>query len=336
VHDNLLVVDVGDLGLLNAKFSLGLQTPEYPAAVVSARYQSHALGHEVSTQIRLDKNNDTGSWNAVVLEEPKDGFEYKVDWLRVDEDGNAAQILQGQWVRSHESAITVTPPVKERMTVSVSCSGNFTTGPDRLTQVVVALHYADEANNHVVDQQLTFTADKQTQSFAVDLIDPTKRDYTYQYANIYEGGVIERFPADGSWAPGDPGFLVVGEKYSATLQVLPLLLHFDTRLTAAEVDLDYNDPGSNTSLTETFVFSASALDAQTWYIKGQQGGTRTFGYQVKYYWADGTQTQTARQTSDQDKLLVPPPVPPATPAAPPAPPVAPASPTAPTPVAPGT
>jgi hypothetical protein len=70
------------------------------------------------------------------------------------------------------------------------------------------------------------------------------------------------------------------------------------------------------------------MDVQTWYIKGQQGGPKTFGYVVKYYWTDGSQTQTQRVTSDQDKLLVPPPAPPA-PATPPAAPAAPAAPATP-------
>jgi hypothetical protein len=326
VHDNFLVVDVGQLGLLNVTFSLGLHDDElYPMAVVTARYQSHALGREVSTEIRLDKNAQSQLWSAVILEEPKNGFEYKVDWLRVDPDGKTApEVLQGAWVSSTASSVQVDSPVKEQMHIAVSCSGNFTSGPNQLTQVVVALHYADTANNHVVDESLTFTADHQTQTFDVDLIDPTKRDYTYQYANIYQGGVIEHFPADGSWAPGDPGFIVVGEKFSMTLPVLPLLLHFGDNLTAAEVDLDYDD-GSGTSLTETFVFSASAQDVQTWYVKGQQGGPRTFGYVVKYFWSDSSQTQTQRQTSDQDKLLIPPPAP-VSPPQPPAPPPAPAAP----------
>jgi hypothetical protein len=300
-------------------------------AVVSARYQSKALGQEVSTQIRLDKNTESQLWSAVILEDPKDGFDYKVDWLYVDPDGKTApQIQQGAWVHSTDTQVRVDSPVKEQMHIAVTCSGNFTSGANRLSQVVVALHYDDSANNHVVDEQLTFTADHQTQTFDVDLIDTTKRDYTYQYANIYEGGVIERFPADGSWAQGDPGFIVVGEKFSMTLPVLPLLLHFGTSpgsLTAAEVDLDYTDSDGTTS-TETYVFSANAMDVQTWYIKGQQGGPKTFGYVVKYYWTDGSQTQTQRVTSDQDKLLVPPPAPPA-PATPPAAPAAPAAPATP-------
>ncbi|HEY2272339.1 MAG TPA: hypothetical protein VGH30_06170 [Jatrophihabitantaceae bacterium] len=325
VHDNFLVVDVGQLGLLNVTFSLGLHDDElYPMAVVTARYQSHVLGREVSTELRLDKNAQSQLWSAVILEEPKNGFEYKVDWLRVDPDGKTApEVLEGAWVSSTASSVEVDSPVKEQMHIAVSCSGNFTSEPNQLSQVVVALHYADETNNHVVDESLTFTADHQTQTFDVDLIDPTKRDYTYQYANIYQGGVIEHFPADGSWAAGDPGFIVVGEKFSMTLPVLPLLLHFGDTLTAAEVDLDYDD-GSGTPLTETFVFSATAQDVQTWYVKGQQGASKTFGYVVKYFWADGTQTQAQRQTSDQDKLLIPPPAPAPVPVSAPQPPAPPA------------
>ena len=65
----------------------------------------------------------------------------------------------------------------------------------------------------MVDGEVTFTDDKQQQTWVVDLIDPSVRDYTYRYTNVYEGGVVKTFPEDGSWAKGDPGYITVGEKY---------------------------------------------------------------------------------------------------------------------------
>lgn len=327
VKDNFLVVDVGQLGLIQVNFSLGLvDQARYPQAVVSTRYQSKALGREVSTQLRLDKNAATGNWTAAVFEEPVKGYEYKVDWMHVtsDDDTTPPEIIPGNWTPSTDSEVRVDAPLGQRMSIGVACSGNFTSGDPKLAQVAVALHYEDPANHHVVDEHLTFTADNQAQAFDVDLLDPTKRDYTYQYTNVYSGGVVERFPADGSWAPGEAGFITVGEKFSAVVSILPLLLRFDATLTAAEVDVDYQDGA--VSLNETFVFSANQTTAQTWYIKGAQGGSKQYGYAVKYFWADGHQTQTARTTTVNDKLLVPAPVIAPAPAPSPAPAPAPAPP----------
>lgn len=328
VRNNFLVVDVGQLGMLSTSFALGLVDQDtYPMAVVSTRYQSKALGHEVATQIRLDKDTPSAPWTAVVLEEPKNGFDYKVDWLHASSDGkNAPEVQPGNWITSHDTAIRVDAPLGQRMSVGISCSGNFTgNGGDKLEQVVVALHYADDKNKHVVDGQVTFTDEKQVQSWVVDLIDPTLRDYTYQYTNVYEGGVVERFPDDGSWSPGDPGFITVGEKFSMSIDVLPLLLKFNDTFPAAEVDLDYEDPDGKIVVTETYVFSSTENTKQTWRIKGRQGGPTTFGYVVKYFYADGTQVTAARATASTDVLLVPPPKPAAAPA--PAPVLAPAVPT---------
>ena len=312
VKDNFLVVDVGQLGMLCVDFSLGLVDQlRWPVAVVSTQYHSTALGQMVSTQIRLDKNAQSAQWTAIILEQPTSGFQYKVDWLHeVSDDGKTPPEIQpGTWITSTDSEIKIDAPMGQQMSVAVICSGNFSTGEKKLSQVVVALHYEDPPNHHIVDQQLTLTSDRQSESFVIDLIDPTKRDYTYQYTNVYAGGLVERFPADGSWAQGEPGYITVGEKFSAVVDFYPLLLHFDGHLTAAEVDADYQDPQNNISLSETFVFSSAQNSTQTWYIEGQQGGPTEYSYLVKYYWADGTQTQTVRITSSNDKVLLPAPVP---------------------------
>lgn len=316
-QDNFLVVDVADLGLLTTEFALGLyDETHYPQAVVSAKYDSKALGTEVATQIKLDHTNTATPvpWSAVIREKPVNGFQYKVDWLHYSEGSDQAQppeLQEGNWITSSDSHVEVNSPLPQEMSVAVTCSGSFASGDPKLSQVVAAFHYQDDANHHIVDNQLTFTSDHQTQTWTVDLMDPTKRDYTYQWANIYDGGVVEHIPADGSWAPGQPGFVVVGEQYSMTVNVLPLLLTLGTPLMAAEVDLDYEDASSNISLTDTVVFSQNDQVAKTWYVKGKQGGPTSYGYVVKYYWADGSQTQSARVTSESNVLLVPIPTPPA-------------------------
>ena len=313
VKDNFLVVDVGQLGMLSTEFALGLaDQATYPIAVVSARYQSAALGREISTQLRLDKDTASLPWTAVIQEQPVNGFQYKVDWLHQQpRDASGTQpppeIESGNWTTSHDSRVEINAPLGQQMTVSVFCSGNFSEGPDKLSQVAAALHYEDAANHHVVDGEVTFTDDKQQQTWVVDLIDPSVRDYTYRYTNVYEGGVVKTFPEDGSWAKGDPGYITVGEKYSMTVTVYPLLLMFDGQFLAAEVDLDYQDAAGKVSLTDTLVFSASSNTTQTWRVRGRQGGPTTWGYRVTYFYADGTRVQGDHMTQDSDALLVPPP-----------------------------
>ena len=316
VKDNFLVVDVGQLGMVSTEFSLGLvDMTVYPVAVVSTRYQSAALGHEVGTQLRLDKNTSSAPWTAVIQEEPVNGFEYKVDWLHQPDRSKPPEIQTGTWITSHDSLIQLDAPHGQQMTVTVFCSGNFVDGPDKLSQVAVALHYEDKANNDIVDGQVTFTDDKQAIPWTVDLIDPSQRQYTYQYSNIYAGGVVKRYPEDGSWAPGDPGYITVGEKYSMSIDIYPTLLNFGGGLGGVQIDLDYADAANNISLTDTFVFTAGVAQKQTWHVKGVQGGPSTYGYAVKYFYTDGTTTQSAHVTQTSDAVFVPPPPPKPAPAA---------------------
>jgi hypothetical protein len=326
VKDNFLVIDVGQIGILSTEFALGLvDTDSYPIAVVSTRYHSSALGRDVGTQLRLDKDNPSAPWTAVIQETPDNGFEYKVDWLHVIDKDKPPEIRTGTWTRSSDSRLQLDAPLGQEMTVTVFCSGNFKDGADKLSQVAVALHYEDTTNNHIVDGQVTFTDDKQSAPWTVDLIDPSKRDYTYQYSNIYEGGVVKRYPADGSWLPGDPGYITVGEKYSMSVDLYPTLLTFGTDLAAVEVDTDYQDPAHSISLADTFVFTGEALAKQTWHIKGDQNGPHEFGYVVRYFYKDGTTVVTPRAVQSSDALFVPPPAPrgvtpPPAPAPTPAPP----------------
>ncbi|GEM_PF-6602890 len=326
VKDNFLVIDVGQIGILSTEFALGLvDTNSYPIAVVSTRYHSAALGRDVGTQLRLDKDNPSAPWTAVIQEEPDNGFEYKVDWLHVIDKDKPPEIRTGTWIRSSDSRLQLDAPLGQEMTVTVFCSGNFKDGTDKLSQVAVALHYEDTANNHIVDGQVTFTDDKQSAPWTVDLIDPSRRDYTYQYSNIYEGGVVKRYPEDGSWLPGDPGYITVGEKYSMSVDLYPTLLTFGTDLAAVQVDTDYQDPAHSISLADTFVFTGDALAKQTWHLKGDQNGPKEFGYVVRYFYKDGTTVVTARAAQSSDALFVPPPAPRAvtpSPAPAPAPPPA--------------
>jgi len=324
VKDNFLVIDVGQIGILSTEFALGLvDTETYPIAVVSTRYHSSALGHDVGTQLRLDKDNPSAPWTAVIQEEPENGFEYKVDWLHVIDKAKPPEIRAGSWIRSSDSRIQLDAPLGQAMTVTVFCSGNFKDGADKLSQVAVALHYEDAGNHHVVDGQVTFTDDKQSNAWTVDLIDPGRRDYTYQYSNIYEGGVVKRYPADGSWLPGDPGYITVGEKYSMSIDIYPTLLTFGADLAAVQVDTDYEDAAHGISLAETFVFTGEALAKQTWHVKGDQNGPKEFGVVIRYFYKDGTTAVTQRATQASDALFVSPPPPRAAPPVQPAPPVTP-------------
>ena len=250
-RDEFLVIDVGTLGMIQVDVGLGLvNLDNFPSAKVSFRYHSLALGRTLERDFRLDKNEESALWTEAVHEVPKDGYEYKVDWLRKDGD-----ILPGAWIRSTSSRLRLDAPVPDQLKVVVICSGNFKEGSDPISQVAVSLVYRDPDNNYSEEGQLVFTDDKQQQPWTVDLRNAQLRDYQYKYTIIYKDGLVRQVPESGDWLPGEPGFITVGEKYLLKVDVLPALQAYPDHAKIVQVDFTYTDPTHDIEEHDTLIFT---------------------------------------------------------------------------------
>ncbi len=308
VHDNFLVVDVGMLGMLQVDVGLGLvDLDRFQSANVSLRYESKALGRTLQQTFPLSKDKQSAVWTEVTHEEPVDGYEYKVDWLRKD-----GEILPGEWRRETSSRLRVNGPVPSQLTVSVAATGNF---KDEISQVVVSLLYADPANQYTQDKSLSFTDDKQTQTWTVDLRDASLRDYRYRYTIIYKDGVVKSVPEEeDKWVDGPPGFIVVGEKYGLEVDVVPALLTYPDHAKVVEVDLTYQDLANDIEDKQSFIFSKESSKALTWRVRTAPHGPRSYTIEVTYYSATGGVTRLPKRTSEAEALVLEPLAPPAPPA----------------------
>lgn len=331
VKDDFLVVDVGSLGMIAVDLGLGLvDLAKFPKARVSLRYQSRALSRLLEQDFVLDKVNEGARWTEVIHEEPTDGYEYKVDWIKADGD-----ILPGAWTKSSLSKLRCDAPVPDQLEVSVVCTGNFKdASADQIAQVAVRLRYEDPANAYTQEGQVVFTADGQNLPWAIDLRDSQKRDYTYNYAIIYKDGVVKNVPEDGGWLKGEPGFITVGEKYTLEVDVYPTLLTYPDHAKLVQVDLLYDD-GPDVRETGSFIFTKEAVGPRTWRVRGKPNGTKRYSYTVKYFSATGNVTETEAVPSETEAIVIPPLAAPVQPTPPPAPPTpAPPTPAPPTPAPP--
>lgn len=310
VKGRQLTVNVGDLGVLYVDLGMGLVDPkDYPQAHVMLRYDSEALGRRLESSFKLTDDNPTATWVQVVHEVPQRGYEYRVDWRTKD-----GQILQGAWVRSTASKLLLDGPRRDKLGVSVSATGDF----KQLAAVAVALHYEDPAHSYTRDGNLSFTAEGQAQVWDVDLQDPSRREYSYRYTLAYKSGLVRELPEDGSWLPGRPGFLIVGERYDLEVEILPFLLIFHDRCKLAQVNIRCPQATTESARAESFVFQ-SATDAPVkWRVDLQEGAAAEYEAEVIYTAADGSETRLLLGTL-KDKKLVLKPLPPAPPA-PPTPP----------------
>ena len=302
VKDNFLVVDVGTLGMIQVDVGLGLvNLDSFPAANISFRYYSQSLGKMVETEFKLDKSEQTAMWAEPVHENPRNGYEYKVDWLRKD-----GEILPGKWIKTTASRLRVDAPVPDQLKVSVMCSGNFKDSGEQISQVGVSLRYSDPDNHYTQEGELVFTDDKVMQSWIVDLRNPDLRDYQYRYDIIYKDGLVKQVPADGGWATGQPGFITVGEHYLIRVEVFPALLTYTDASKIVQVDFSYSDKDHDIDVHDSLVFSAQDAAKKTWRVRGVPGGAKEYTYQVHYYAANGAVINTQPVTQAAEVLVLPP------------------------------
>ena len=315
VKDNFLVVDVGSLGMLAVDLGLGLvDVDRFPQARVSLRYASQALGRTLEQSFLFNKDKSSALWTEVIHEEPKAGFEYKVDWLRKE----GGDILEGEWTRSTSSRLRFDAPIPDQLAVTVVCSGNFKDGGDQISEVAVGLRYHDEDNHYTEEGRLVFTDDKQQQTWTVDLRNRELRSYQYKYTIIYKDGVVKSFPETGEWLTGDPGFITVGEKYTLEVEVFPSLLAYGDNAKLAQVNLTYDDAPNNIHVVDSFVFNKENNAPRTWRVRGVAGGPRRYTAEVLYFSAAGVPVTVSLGAREAEVLVIPPP-PPAPPPASPAP-----------------
>jgi hypothetical protein len=236
-----------------------------------------------------------------VHENPVNGYEYKVDWLK-----KSGEILPGAWTKSTSSRLRLDAPVGAQLTVSVGCSGNFKDSGDQINEVGVSLRYRDPDNHYEQEGQLVFTDDKSQQAWAVDLRNPDLRDYQYRYTIIYKDGRVKQVPTDGSWLAGQPGFITVGENYLLTVDIVPMLLAYSDNCKVVQVDLNYKDPDHSIEQNDSLIFSSQDSNKKTWRVPGAPGGPKSYTYQVTYFAASGATVSTQPITQAKEIVLLPP------------------------------
>jgi hypothetical protein len=198
--------------------------------------------------------------------------------------------------------------------VKVACSGNFKEGADQIGQVVASLRYRDPANNYSEEGSIPFTSETQVQNWTVELKNRELRDYEYNYKIIYKDGLVRQVPADGSWAKGEPGFIVVGEKYVLRVELIPTLLAFSPSAMIAQVDLTYSDPARGIQESDSFLFTADDKTKKTWRVRGEPGGPKKYTYKVTYFSDNGQSRSLPAVTQDAETVILPPAPPLAAPA----------------------
>ena len=302
VKDRFLVVDVGTLGLIAVDIGFGLvDVDKFPEAQVTIRYVSQSTGLGLEQTFKLDKDNESATWTDIIREESTGSYQYKTDWRRKADNA----LLPGAWQSSNSVRLKLDAPTTDHLDVSVVSSGNFKDGPDPIMHVVVSLQYADADNDYTQEGRLDFTDDKQMLTWSCDLRNAAIRDYRYHYDIIYKGGLVKHFPPDGtSWLPGQPGFLVVGEKYLIEVNIYPWLVKYD-QTPVVQVDLTYTGPDHPGGITNTFVFNRDNNTPRVWRAGGDPSGPRSYAINVTYLGGPAGTVRLPTINADGEAFVIP-------------------------------
>ncbi len=301
-----LYLDASVAGLYRVDVSFGLvPLDRYPSAHVKLRYDSKALGRQVTGDFVLDKTNPSATWIVGIGQAPIGNYQYQVDWT-----GSDGKITSTPWIDSPYLRLLLDSPHPARLVISVIAAEDFAPNdPQDWASVQATLRYDDPANQVSVENTLTLTTGAVT-PWSVDLVDPKLVAYRYRYAITYRDGTTRAVPADPTqWLDGTPGFLILSEHYDLMLNVVPFLLRFDGKLSIATASFSYDDPAKQLHLAKTFEFDAQHNQPVRWRAVTGQSGDHTVTLNMTYYGTDHSTVTVPPMTSTARIWVLPPPPP---------------------------
>lgn len=287
----VLVLDVDRMGVLRVEVEVGLiDFAKIKAAFVKMWYG--AGSSRVETEFTLDAQRLKSVWSAVIAAPVTDAYHYQVTF--VDTAGQRIAIPQES---SRSKQLVINQPVQEDLEVTVIPAGAF--GADGLiSKVVVALRYRDEANNYNANDTIVLSAQAETKTWTVPLVNKTLRKYDYQTTVFYSDGVTRE---DG-WETTDKPILAVGDPFGFRVQISPSLLK-NKGLSFALLTLRFSDTGIQAEKTlEISDFTKPLF----WRFRLAAPDRHTYRYQLTMFKEDGTEVALPEREESKEVLVLKP------------------------------
>lgn len=242
VTGDLVVLDVGDLGVLRTTVVLGAVPFDLVrTAVVELAYPPRDLAQTFV----LDADHRTATWTAVVRE-AVGPVRHRTSWLLA-----SGERLEGAWAESASPRIVLDPPpLGQAMQIQVVAAGNFA----ELTQIVVELHAGTEAAS---DAQLAFTRAGEVQTWRPRSIGGELR-YRARLTMVYRDGTSGQL----DWVDHTEPVLVVRDALCFEVAIVARFLDLGQSLKLALLQLEPVTPGGN-GPAQTFVLR-DRLAETTW------------------------------------------------------------------------
>lgn len=271
------------------------------------------------------KRRGAALWVRPSLEEPADGYEYRVVWR-----AESGEVLEGHWRPSTASFLLVHETPRQRWTEVIM--RRAATFGDELEAIRVDLESRQRADLDDSNGPMSYDAispgtatvvprsawgegaQRATFVFMARAEEKGSRvwrframdgaELFYRYTFIYRDGWSTTYPAGGGFAVVGPDrVLRVGEPYSFSVLVLPAL-RLPEDAERLDVRLVYKDPILHVQKTAHFVFDEERWGEQRWTAGTMSRGPHRYDVEIVYHLADGTHLRRTYAQLQDEALVV--------------------------------
>jgi hypothetical protein len=268
----------------------------YPMVEVRTRYNDTDNAIRLSDTFLLREDATEVRWQRFMRDATKNGFLYQLIYRAADH-----QDVMGEWVASTEDQIIIRDPFPKKRPLTVVPSFRW----DEVDRAFIDLLYEDETNDVRMEQSFEFTADQNaSQTFVVDLEDPTVRHVAYQVTVLFKDGRTLEVPRSVTLQPR----IIISDSMAGHKIVEvrpPTAVNFQKkRLKSVAVSLRYSDAANRLSFQDEFTLTSGSVP-EFFEFDYKDPQRLRYSYTLKYTFVNNLTRMVPEQTSSEDMLEVP-------------------------------
>ncbi len=263
------------------------------AVLVHMRYADPARDVAMASQsVLLAKDRASGTWNRQLFAPWDKPLEYKVEYLL-----KSGTSITKDWTKTAgpQQNLLITRPNIDVLDLSLIPAGRWTD----VIQSVLSLRYVD--GDYARDKQFNFTKPEDFKTWAVLLLNPSKRKFEYKILSTFKNGDTQETP----WLTreGDQALpvLVEGPPRLDVKVTGAVLDYASTPL--AKVDLEYSDPQGTRDVQSISLQKPD--DVTVWSVPIRKDGPRTYRHKVTYFPMQGDPVERDWEVTDTELIVVP-------------------------------
>ena len=278
-------------------YAIGFPFAEWPHVEVDVFYTDDANGLKQQAHFTLDANSAANGfhWKMFVLDPSKTSFKYQLTYISTDN-----QLTTTPLVETDDAQVRIYDPYPHKRTLAIVPAFDWS----KVSRAFCDVSYDDPKNNVSEAQSFEFNAQhKETQTWGVDLHDPSVRTIQYAVTIIMTDGQTVTVPPSYTLLPRV--ILRTDMKGHRAISVHTADVGFDTvGLTKVDVLMRYADPTAGISAEDNLTL-ASPHDIAYFEFDYVDAGHSKYSYQATYQYANGMTKNGDMQESDLGDLSLP-------------------------------